>query len=104
MDAARAVVELFSTREPAEALRLATHLDTRNQERQEVQRQIVELAARELEAGAQDKANSYVAVIAGEGWHRGVIGIAASKISERINRPCVVLSIEDDVAMAQRAA
>ncbi len=98
MDAARAVVELFSTRERAEAMRLATHLDTRNQERQEVQRQIVELAARELEAGAQDKANSYVAVIAGEGWHRGVIGIAASKISERINRPCVVLSIEDDVA------
>ena len=98
MDAARAVVELFSTRERAEAMRLATHLDTRNQERQEVQRQIVELAARELEAGAQDKANSYVAVIAGEGWHRGVIGIAASKISERINRPCVVLSIEDDIA------
>jgi len=39
-----------------------------------------------------------VAVIAGEGWHRGVIGIAASKISERINRPCVVLSIDGDVA------
>jgi len=98
MDAARAVVELFSTHERAEAMRLATHLDTRNQERQEVQRQIVELAVKELEAGDQDKENSYVAVIAGEGWHRGVIGIAASKISERINRPCVVLSIEDDVA------
>ena len=98
MDAARAVVELFSTRERAEAMRLATNLDSRNQERQEVQRQIVELAVKELEAGAQDKANSYVAVIAGEGWHRGVIGIAASKISERINRPCVVLAIEDDVA------
>ncbi|HEX9544491.1 MAG TPA: single-stranded-DNA-specific exonuclease RecJ, partial [Pyrinomonadaceae bacterium] len=98
MDAARAVVELFNTRERAEALRLAKHLDTRNRERQEVQRQIVELAVKELEAGAQDRANSYVAVIAGEGWHRGVIGIAASKISERINRPCVVLSIEDDVA------
>jgi single-stranded-DNA-specific exonuclease len=98
MDAARAVVELFSTRDRAEAKRLATHLDTRNQERQEVQRQIVELAIKELEAGAQDPANSYVAVIAGEGWHRGVIGIAASKISERINRPCVVLSIEDNVA------
>ncbi len=39
-----------------------------------------------------------MAVIAGEGWHRGVIGIAASKIAERINRPCVVLSIEDNVA------
>lgn len=98
MDAARAVVELFSTRDHAEAKRLATHLDTRNQERQEVQRQIVELAIKELETGSQDPANSFVAVIAGEGWHRGVIGIAASKIAERINRPCVVLSIEDDIA------
>src|SRR6476659_2146485 len=98
MDAARAVVELFSTRDTAEAKRLATHLDTRNQERQEVQRQIVDLAITELEAGSQDPANSFVAVIAGEGWHRGVIGIAASKIAERINRPCVVLSIKDDVA------
>jgi single-stranded-DNA-specific exonuclease len=98
MDAARAVVELFSTRDQAEAKRLATHLDTRNQERQEVQRQIVELAIKELESAAQDAADSYVAVIAGEGWHRGVIGIAASKIAERINRPCVVLSLEGDVA------
>lgn len=98
MDAARAVVELFSTRDPAEAKRLAAHLDTRNQERQEVQRQIVELAIKELESVAQDAANSYVAVIAGEGWHRGVIGIAASKIAERINRPCVVLSLEGDIA------
>jgi single-stranded-DNA-specific exonuclease len=98
MDAARAVVELFSTRDHAEAKRLATRLDTRNQERQEVQRQIVELAMKELETGSQDPANSYVAVIAGEGWHRGVIGIAASKIAERINRPCIVLSIEDNIA------
>jgi len=98
MDAARAVVELFSTRDHAEAKRLATRLDTRNQERQEVQRQIVELAMKELETVSQDPANSYVAVIAGEGWHRGVIGIAASKIAERINRPCIVLSIEDNIA------
>jgi len=37
-------------------------------------------------------------VIAGAGWHRGVIGIAASKIVERFNRPCVVFSIDGDVA------
>src|SRR5512132_962632 len=98
MDAARAVVELFSTREMGEARRLALHLDTRNQERKEVQKQIVELAISELEGASQDRSSSYVAVIAGEGWHRGVIGIAASKIAERINRPCVVLSIENDVA------
>jgi single-stranded-DNA-specific exonuclease len=98
MDAARAVVELFGTKDTEEARRLALHLDTRNQERKEVQKQIVELAIAELEGSDSGLANSYVAVIAGEGWHRGVIGIAASKISERINRPCVVLSIEGDVA------
>jgi single-stranded-DNA-specific exonuclease len=98
MDAARAVVELFSTRDNDEARRLAKHLDTRNQERKEVQKQIVELAITELESAEREPADSYVAVIAGEGWHRGVIGIAASKISERINRPCVVLSIDGGVA------
>src|SRR5882762_8899491 len=98
MDAARAVVELFSTRDAAEARRLAEHLETRNQERKEVQRQIFELAIAELETADRGPANSYVAVIAGEGWHRGVIGIAASKMSERINRPCVVLSIDGGVA------
>ncbi len=98
MDAARAVVELFSTRDNEEARRLALHLDTRNQERKKVQQQIVELAIAELESAETTPANSYVAVIAGEGWHRGVIGIAASKISERINRPCVVLSIDGEVA------
>jgi len=98
MDAARAVVELFGTRNMAEARRLAFHLDSRNRERKEVQQQIVELAIAELESSAVEPANSYVAVIAGEGWHRGVIGIAASKIAERINRPCVVLSIDGEVA------
>ena len=98
MDAARAVVELFGTRDSVEAQRLAVHLDSRNRERKEVQQQIVELAIAELESSAVEPANSYVAVIAGEGWHRGVIGIAASKIAERINRPCVVLSVGDGVA------
>jgi single-stranded-DNA-specific exonuclease len=98
MDAARAVVELFSTKDTEEAERLAKHLDTRNQERKEVQQQIIERAITELESNETDPANSYVAVIAGEGWHRGVIGIAASKIAERINRPCVVLSIDGEVA------
>ncbi|MFN2493213.1 MAG: single-stranded-DNA-specific exonuclease RecJ, partial [Pyrinomonadaceae bacterium] len=98
MDAARAVVELFSTRDAQEAQRLARHLDTRNNERKEVQRQIVELAIAELANADKGPGHSYVAVIAGEGWHRGVIGIAASTISERINRPCIVFSIEGDVA------
>ena len=94
MDAARAVVELFDTRDSDEARRLANHLDARNEERKTVQQQIIDLAIAEL----QDPKDSFVTVIAGEGWHRGVIGIAASKIAERFNRPCVVLSVDGDVA------
>jgi len=94
MDAARAVVELFDTRDSDEARRLANHLDARNEERKTVQQQIIDLAVAEL----KDPKDSYVAVIAGEGWHRGVIGIAASKIAERLNRPCVVLSVDGDMA------
>src|SRR5688572_967530 len=97
IDAARAVVELFDTRDREEARRLAEHLEARNHERREVQQQIVELAIAELECN-ETAVPSHAAVIAGEGWHRGVIGIAASKIAERINRPCVVLSIEGEVA------
>ncbi|HEU4874809.1 MAG TPA: single-stranded-DNA-specific exonuclease RecJ [Pyrinomonadaceae bacterium] len=94
MDAARAVVELFDTRNFDEARRLANHLDSRNEERKTVQQQIIDLAIAEV----KDPKDCHVAVIAGEGWHRGVIGIAASKIAERLNRPCVVLSIDGEMA------
>jgi single-stranded-DNA-specific exonuclease len=96
MDGQNAVVELFDTRSADEALRLAMHLDTRNEERKAVQQQIFDLAVAEL--ADNTKPASHVAVIAGQGWHRGVIGIAASKIAERINRPCVVFSIDGEVA------
>ena len=94
MDAARAVVELFDTRDSLEARRLAEHLDARNEERKTVQQQIIDLAIAELGDGK----DSTVAVIEGSGWHRGVIGIAASKIAERLNRPCVVFSVDGEVA------
>jgi single-stranded-DNA-specific exonuclease len=94
MDAARAVVELFDTRDSVEARRIAEHLDARNEERKTVQQQIIDLALAEL----GDSKDAKVAVIEGSGWHRGVIGIAASKIAERLNRPCVVLSIDGEVA------
>ncbi|HEX5965308.1 MAG TPA: single-stranded-DNA-specific exonuclease RecJ, partial [Pyrinomonadaceae bacterium] len=95
MDAASAVVKLFDTRDSDEARRLAEHLDARNEERKTVQQQIVDLAVAEVGDSAAD---SFVTVVAGEGWHRGVIGIAASKIAERLHRPCVVLSVDGDVA------
>ena len=97
MDAARAVVELFSATEADEARRLAEHLDTRNRERMDAQREIFNRAIEEFETSGTDMKLCYAAVIAGDGWHRGVIGLAASKISERLNRPCVVISLDGDV-------
>src|SRR5712691_9830294 len=97
MDAARAVVELFNAKDKEEARRLADHLDTRNSERKEAQREIFNRAVEEFESGVDRDTQTHAAVIAGDGWHRGVIGLAASKIAERLNRPCVVISLEGDV-------
>src|SRR5215813_1845971 len=96
MDAARAVVELFEAQEKEAARRLAEHLDTRNRERMEAQREIFNRAIAEFEGSGPDLSQCYAAVIAGDGWHRGVIGLAASKIAERLNRPCVVISLDGD--------
>jgi single-stranded-DNA-specific exonuclease len=95
MDAARAVVELFEAETEEDARRLAAHLDTRNRERQTVQSEIIKRAFAELTTSADVHAQSRVAVIAGRGWHRGVIGIAASKVAEKLNRPCVIISLDE---------
>src|SRR5256886_7931978 len=97
MDAASAVVELFSAGDKEDARRLAEHLDTRNRERMDAQREIFNRAIEEFEASGTDLSLCYAAVIAGDGWHRGVIGLAASKIAERLHRPCVVISFDGDI-------
>jgi len=97
MDAAKAVVDLFNAKDKDQARQLAEHLDTRNHERMEAQREIFNRAIDEFETGADRAVQTHAAVIAGDGWHRGVIGLAASKIAERLNRPCVVISLEGDI-------
>ncbi len=94
MDVARHVVELFETDSFSEARRIAEMLDKRNRERQQMQQQITEIALTQ----ASETAGDGFVVVAGEGWHRGVIGLAASRIAERLHRPTVVLSIENGTA------
>jgi single-stranded-DNA-specific exonuclease len=94
MDVARQVIELFECEDFGEARRLAGILDSRNRERQRIQLQITDLAILE----AQDLGKQNFIVVAGDGWHRGVIGLAASRIAERLFRPTIVLSIEDGQA------
>lgn len=91
MDVARQVVELLEADDFMVARQFAETLDTRNRERQEMQRRITEMAFLETENITEQN----FVVVAGEGWHRGVIGLAASRIAERLYRPTIVLSVED---------
>jgi single-stranded-DNA-specific exonuclease len=95
MDAATAVIELFEATDLEQATQRAVLLETKNRERQEVQREIVRVALEEWEREQHDQ--THVAVIAGDGWHRGVIGIAASKIAEKLCRPCIVISLDGEI-------
>ncbi|MBK9165511.1 MAG: single-stranded-DNA-specific exonuclease RecJ [Acidobacteria bacterium] len=94
MDLGRHVVELFESEDFGAARKLAEMLDSRNRERQTEQQKITELA---LLQAAEQGTDAFV-VVAGEGWHRGVIGLAASRIAERLYRPAIVLSIENGTA------
>lgn len=97
MDIARDVIELFSVKDPARARELAEKLDALNTARQEEERRIL----KELEDRfASDPAlcDAYCIVVDGEGWHRGVIGITATRVVERYNRPTVVISREGEEA------
>jgi single-stranded-DNA-specific exonuclease len=91
MDVARDVIELFSVREPARARELAAKLDHLNSDRQEEERKTLR-AVEERFAADPTLCDAYCIVVDGEGWHRGVIGIAATRIVERYNRPTVVIS------------
>jgi single-stranded-DNA-specific exonuclease len=94
MDAAKHVVELLESDNFGRARELAEYLNSRNLERQKVQAEITERAIAESESMGDQR----FVVIAGEGWHRGVIGLAASRIVEKLHRPAIVLSVEDGIA------
>src|SRR6202034_861967 len=93
MDIARDVIELFIVKDADRARLLARKLDRLNAERQEEERRILR-AVEERIIGDPSLCEAYCIVVDGEGWHRGVIGIAATRIVERYNRPVIVISRE----------
>ncbi len=85
-------VRLLTTDDPAEALALAQELDRLNIDRRAIEAEVTEAAL----ARAAHDSNMAVAVIAGEGWHPGVIGIVASRLKDRLHRPTIVVALQDD--------
>ncbi len=80
-----------------EVRQLAVQLDGENVKRQEEEAEILAQAKKIVTTDPEIGARS-VLVVAGEGWHRGVIGIVASKLVDAFHRPAIVLSIEDGIA------
>jgi single-stranded-DNA-specific exonuclease len=92
---ADAGVELMLTDDPARAATIAGELDAANHERRETERAVsneAEAALREL----PEEQRGPVIVVAGQGWHPGVVGIVASRLVERHDRPAIVLAVEAD--------
>jgi single-stranded-DNA-specific exonuclease len=90
---------LLATDEAAgeEARGLAQQLNEENLKRQTEEADLVTQAKKAIDTDPAIGAHN-VLVVGGEGWHRGVIGIAASKLVDAYHKPAIVLSVEGDVA------
>ncbi|HEY0430626.1 MAG TPA: single-stranded-DNA-specific exonuclease RecJ [Pyrinomonadaceae bacterium] len=97
MDIAADVIDLFTLKDSTRAREIAERLDKLNSERQEEERRIV-IAIEQRLAEEAPLRDSYCMVIDGEGWHRGVIGITATRVVERYGRPAIVISRDGDEA------
>ncbi len=83
-------VRLLTTHDAGEAAAIAAQLDVLNQERRAIEQAVTEAAmANALPAPG-------CTVVAGAGWHPGVIGIVAARVKERMGRPAIVIAIQDD--------
>jgi single-stranded-DNA-specific exonuclease len=87
-------VRLFTTDDSTLAEALAKELDSENRSRQETESEILNEAIAFVQERL-DPIREKVLVVSGEGWHHGVVGIVASKVLEKYNRPCIVISVED---------
>jgi single-stranded-DNA-specific exonuclease len=96
MDTAQAVIELFLTPDAERALDLARQLQEQNAGRQQVENRIREVCEQQV----VDESAAALVYYA-EDWHRGVLGIVASRLVERLHRPVFVLGRNPDDGLVQ---
>ncbi|MCK8825226.1 single-stranded-DNA-specific exonuclease RecJ [Fuchsiella alkaliacetigena] len=89
-------LQLLIADSKSEALQLATELKEFNEERQDIQAQI--LSEAEAMLATMDLESTEIIVLASRSWHSGVVGIVASKIVEKYYRPTVMIAIEEGIA------
>jgi single-stranded-DNA-specific exonuclease len=97
MASASDVIEMFLTEDASRARELAEKLHELNADRQQTEAEIARAIFEQcVEQPVTDR--DAALVFAGEGWHRGVVGIVASRVVERFHRPAFVLGIENGAA------
>ncbi len=85
---------LLSTDDPEEAAALAAELDALNASRKEVEKEVIDQATAFIETDSNQDPDAPVLVVAGDGWHPGVVGIAAARLRERYRKPVIVIGID----------
>jgi single-stranded-DNA-specific exonuclease len=88
-------LQLVLTKDKGEAATLAEFLDKQNRERQSVEKEVF-LAAEQQIAREFDPTRDAAIVVSGRGWHPGVVGIVASRISKKYHRPAIVIGFEEN--------
>ncbi|MFZ0794139.1 MAG: single-stranded-DNA-specific exonuclease RecJ [Candidatus Korobacteraceae bacterium] len=94
MDIAERVIELFTEKDAAKAAEMAMQLNQLNGDRQQEEQRTLDEIQQKIESSPGMK-EAYCLVVDGEGWHRGVIGICATRVVERYHRPTLVFSCAD---------
>jgi single-stranded-DNA-specific exonuclease len=86
---------LLATDDELEATRIAVLLDKLNRERKAIEARMLEEAVAHAEQLVEADADIPLLLIAGEGWHKGVVGLVASRLTERFRRPACVIAWEE---------
>lgn len=94
LETAQYALDLLTTTDSMEALRLARQLDDMNKNRRQEQDEIFKQAVLQ----AEERLNDKVLVVAAEGWNHGIVGIVAAKLLERYQKPTYVLAIHGEEA------
>lgn len=86
--------ELLSCHDPSRAREISEHLSMYNEERKNIEAQVLEEALAQGELENAKDTDAPILVVAGENWHAGVIGIVAGRLKEAFNKPSIVISLE----------
>ena len=99
---AQIALDLLLTKDETQAYRLARHLTELNQQRRDDQASVMEEALAQV--AQQDVAEARCLVLSGTNWGAGMVGLVAGKITERFNRPCVVIAMDEATGLGKGSA